>query len=348
MGKLLTYSGIATKVRAMEGHLIRPEQYRELCFLETVQAAVDYLKALPAYADLFSAADESAWHRGMIEQQLRLSLYRDFSKLYRFSGMEQRNFLDLYFMHYEINIIKRCLRHILGHQAAKIDLSVFEEFFRKHSKLDLNKLCDAENLEEFIASLEGSYYYPMLERLERAENLTVFDYEMQLDRIFFQAIWHVKDKLLTKQESRLMAESFGTRLDLLTIQWIYRSKKYYHLADADIYALLLPFHYHLKTGQIRSMVEAGTMEDFYAALQHTRYGGLVDSDFSQPPNLEALYLEILDKLHTDAGRRNPYSIAVLNSYLYFKESEVRNIVTIIESIRYGEDGNEILAHINKQ
>ena len=348
MGNLLTYSGIATKVRAMEGNLIQNSQYHELCNLETVQAAVDYLKTLPAYADLFTNTDESEWHRGTIEQQLRISLYRDFSKLYRFSSMEQRNFLDLYFMHYEINIIKRCLRHIMGHRFAQVDLSLFEDFFHRHSKLDLTRLAEAGNLEEFISSLEGTYYYPLLERLERADNLTVFDYEMQLDRIFFQSIWSVKDKSLTKQERKLVAESYGTRLDLLTIQWIYRSKKYYHLAEADIYALLLPFHYHLKTDQIRHLVEAATVEDFFAALKTTRYGGLIDTDLSQPVNLEALYLEVLDKLHTDTGRKNPYSIAVLNSYLYFKESEIRNIVTIIESIRYGVDGNEILAHINKQ
>ena len=347
MGNLLTYSGIATKIRAMEGNLLKQEHYHELCFLETVQAAVDYLKKLPAYADLFTNTDESEWHRGMIEQQLRISLYRDFSKLYRFSSMEQRNFLDLYFMHYEIIIIKRYLRHVMGHQTTRMDLSVFEEFFHRHSKLDLARLAEARNLEEFIASLEGSYYFPLLEKMEQADHLTVFDYEMQLDRIFFQSIWDVKDKMLSKQESKLVAESFGTRLDLLTVQWIYRSKKYYRLADADIYSLLLPFHYNLKTDQIRQMVEAGTLEEFFAALRNTRYGGLADADLNHPPDLEALYLEILDKLHTDSSRKNPYSIAVLNSYLYFKESEIRNIVTIIESIRYNVDGNEILAHINK-
>ena len=34
-------------------------------------------------------------------------------------------------------------------------------------------------------------------------------------------------------------------------------------------------------------------------------------------------------------KSDPYSIAALNSYLYFKEKEIRRIITTLERIRYG-------------
>lgn len=347
MGSLLAYSGIATKVRAMEGHLISGRRYRELCLLESVSAAADYLKNLPAYADLFTDLDDSMLHRANIERLLTISLYRDFSKLYRFSNLAQRKFLDLYFMHFEIVIIKRCLRNVLGHQKAVINLAVFQNFFDRHSKLDLVKLAASASLPEFIANLEGSPYFTLLERLKNADNPTIFDYEMQLDLLYFHNINKATDKLVSKKERELLAQCFGAKLDILNIQWIYRSKKYYHLNDVDIYTLLIPHHHRLKQTQIKKMVEAGTFEEFYAALRNTCYGGL-NIDMTKPPDLEKLYQTILDKIHAHTSRKNPYSIASLNSYLYFKEEEIRKIIMIIESIRYGVDADEILSYVHNQ
>ena len=94
---LLTYSGITTKVRAMESRLFTEEQFREMAALEDVHSAADYLKQQPAYAGIFSGLDDSMLHRGNIERLLTLSLYRDFASLYRFGSLKQRRFLDLYF-----------------------------------------------------------------------------------------------------------------------------------------------------------------------------------------------------------------------------------------------------------
>ena len=50
---LLAYSGITTKVRAMESRLLKPEQFQELAEQEDVRSAADYLKVQPAYAEVF-------------------------------------------------------------------------------------------------------------------------------------------------------------------------------------------------------------------------------------------------------------------------------------------------------
>ena len=51
--------------------------------------------------------------------------------------------------------------------------------------------------------------------------------------------------------------------------------------------------------------------------------------------LNALSRELVDRIYQMTGRREPYSIAALNSYLYFKEREIERIITTIEQIRYG-------------
>ena len=43
----------------------------------------------------------------------------------------------------------------------------------------------------------------------------------------------------------------------------------------------------------------------------------------------------LDQLLAQADVISLHSIAILNSYLYFKEREIQRIITTIEKIRYG-------------
>ena len=50
MGNLLAYSGIATKIRAMEAKLLRPEQFVEIANLGSVPEIAEYLKKNTAYA----------------------------------------------------------------------------------------------------------------------------------------------------------------------------------------------------------------------------------------------------------------------------------------------------------
>lgn len=345
---LLTYSGITTKVRAMERHLLTDEQFREMAELEDVRSAADYLKQQPSYSEIFSGLDDSKLHRGYLEQLLSQSEYRDFTKLYRFSNLSQRKFLDLYFMHYEIDIIKQILRHVINHQTASLDLSMFQDFFDKHSAIDLIALAEAENLQDFISRLEASVYHGLLIRLADNERVSVFDYELQLDLFYFKSIWSVKSKVLSKKEQKILDECFGCRLDLLNIQWIYRSKLYYSLSEADIYALLIPVRYRLKTPQIQQLVEAPGMTEFYQILKNTAYGRYAGADLDSSPDVEALYHQILNRIYNNTSRKYPYSIAVLDSYLYFKELEMQKIITTLEGIRYGLSANEITALVAKQ
>ncbi|OYO88499.1 hypothetical protein CG709_13840, partial [Lachnotalea glycerini] len=114
MYKLLSYSGVTTKIRAMESNLLTEDDYRELASLKSVSEAAVFLRNKSAYRNLFADVDETRLHRGQIERLLKLSLYRDFTNIYKFSNPEQRKFLMFYFMRYEASILKTCMRSVLN------------------------------------------------------------------------------------------------------------------------------------------------------------------------------------------------------------------------------------------
>ena len=110
MGNLLSYSGITTKIRAMRKNLLSKDEYEQLSNMSSVSDGFSFLKQHPAYSQIFAHLDEKETHRSQIEALLTYSLYHDFSKLYRFANVKQRKFMDLFFTHYEISVLKICLR----------------------------------------------------------------------------------------------------------------------------------------------------------------------------------------------------------------------------------------------
>lgn len=347
MRGLLAYSGLTTKVRAMKGQLLSMEQYRFMASLDSVPEAVEFLRALPAYSDIFPDMDSEDLHRGTIERLLAGSLYRDYARLYRFAGMKQRRFFKLYFMHFEIDILKSCLRNAAAHQPVPIGLSRYEEFFRSHSKLNLAAIGTAATTKELIDSLEGTVYYSLLEGIRESGDGGHFDYEMALDLYYFNTTWKAIKKEIPKREQEAILQGFGTKLDLLNLQWIYRAKRYYTVSRDAAKKLLIPVRYRLHSEQLEQLIAAESMEDYFSILTETWYGTRIRAlHLDERPNLEILYNTILSRIHRIAAGRQPYSISTLYSYLYFKEEEMQKIITVIEGIRYQLDDAEILDIIN--
>ena len=87
MGNLLAYSGIVTKVRAMQAKLLTDEDFQNIAAFHTVTEVAAYLKEHPGYRNVLADMDENRLHRGEIEKLLVQSLYSDYTRLYRFSGI---------------------------------------------------------------------------------------------------------------------------------------------------------------------------------------------------------------------------------------------------------------------
>ena len=345
MGSLLSYSGLSTKIRAMQSKLMSEKQYQEIAQLDSVIQIVAYLKKQPGFSDLWADLDENSLHRGDVEKLLTHTIHQNFAKLYRFANPEQRRFMALYFKRYEISVLKDCLRKVFDEGKAQLDLSLFQDFFDRHSKMDLEKLTSSSTVEELVNNLQGSEYYHPLKKLGTDYQPRIFDYGMALDQYYFANIWSVKEKLFKRRDLEEITKAYGNKFDMLNLQWIFRSKKYYHMGPADIYALLIPVHYRLSKNDIASLVEAPDEAEFRKILDTTYYKKRFPE--LSPENLEELYTLNLKTILETEARKYPHSVIMIYSYLYHKEHEVDRLTTAVECVRYGLSTAEILDYIHK-
>lgn len=203
MGKLLSYSGISTKIRAMQSKLITEDQIQEMLQFTSTSHAAAWLKRTPEYSKTWASLDENSLHRGQIEKLLKASIFDDFSKIYQFASSEQRKFLDLYSRRYEIRVLKELMTNLFDHRDTDpVDLSPYREFFRRHSNLDLDALTACKTMDEFINALKGNEFYSPLSQIQNHDTALLFDYGMALDLYYFSLIWKVRRKLFFGQRSR--------------------------------------------------------------------------------------------------------------------------------------------------
>lgn len=344
IGNVRAYSGIVTKIHAMRAKLLKPEDYQKLAAMQTVTDIIHYLKETPSYGPLIEQMDESLYHRGNIEKILVQSLYDDYIRLYRFADMKQKEFLKIFKKRYEADLIRYCLRIVFNHYKVPFDLDYKKSFFDRYSEVQIDRLVMSNDIGSLVDNLKGTEYYASLAKIRDSGAKTLFDYEMALDLYYFSTMWKNRKKAWTKNDAAILTKDLGTNMDLSNLQWIYRAKKYYHMTPPDIYTLLIPIQHRISDEQMKALVEAPSIEEFFRIVNSTFYGRKYQ--FDQQHNVERIVDQCLRQIFITAFRNHPYSLSSLCGYLFLKEEEINKITTVLECIRYGLSERETMQYIS--
>ena len=344
MGSIFKYSGLTTKVRAMRAGLITRQQYEKMSQLSTVGEMVELLKKTRGYGDIFKGIEASDIHRGDMEKLMLCSKYRDYEKIYRFANMEQRRYMNLHFLKYEIDILKQAIVHAYNPEHTE-PLDGVNRILGKYSRMDIKAVCEAETIDDIVEAVKGTIFYDSLDMVRNFDEPTEFDYEMSLDLFFFSYVWKKRRKIYKADELKGISVSIGTEADILNIMWIHRTKRYYHLPTEQIYAMVIPVYYKLKKEHIKKMVEAEDESAFFQAFAETRYAKLINEESFRRGRAGRIFEAYLEKCYRKLFRLDPYSLSAVDVYLKEKEAEIKRLITVAECIRYQYPIAEIVKQI---
>ena len=336
------YSGLNAKVAAMRGHLLRAADYENLAQTRNVEDFGRRLIEYPSYERALTGTVDKVLHRGFIEQKLVLAMADDFARIYNFVGDHRlRAYLNAFYLRHEIEILKLLLCAVYDERPADYTLPELAVLLGKSLKIDVQGLVSAKTVDAFVAQLQGTEFYNVLARHIGNEAPSLFTLEMSLDLYYFMHRRALQEKHLDRANKKVMAFLNGTEIDLQNILWAYRLKTNYNVSEARIYTCLIPLRYRLPKAALMRIVEASTPGILRNEILSSPYGVFFEGDVSIDEGCH----KAMNNAFRKAKRTFPNTLATATAYLNDKENEIRNVVSLMESIRYGLQKDEALAFL---
>jgi V/A-type H+-transporting ATPase subunit C len=311
--------------------------------MESVPEVARYLKERSAYSEVLSAADMGNIHRGMLEDLVKQNMVKSIDRIIHYFTGDYRNFIKTLYAKYEIEELKGIARAVYnGQEAAEYRSSAF---LGKYSRINNDKIAGARYIRDVIYALEGSEFYKYLIPLvdgNFSENL--FRFEMVLDMSYYTILQKEWSKL-SKRDIGILQHAQGIIADLLNIQWIYRGKKFYRLSPEELLNYTINIGYRLDFNLLKTLCYTQGLEEFFRLVKNTRYGFMFKEDETTDIYMERrmerhVYFEL--KALT---RSYDLSIITAFAFIIFLEYEVKDIISIVEAIRYKVPAEQAHKHV---
>lgn len=333
MGNLSRFAAVNTKIKAIEGDFLSVGDYKNLLQQKSVTDAARYLKNETVYDEVLHNIDIGQVHRSHLESIIKQKMILNIDSIIHYFTGNYKRFINTLYAKYEIEELKAVARAVYN----GMDTNAFRNsvFVGKYSKVDEERVYNAKYIRDIVKAFEGTAFYKYLEPLldnNLKENL--FRFEMVLDASYYEILQKEWEKL-DKQDIQVLEKAQGIMADLLNLQWIYRGIKFYKLSPEELLNYSIHLGYRLSKDFVKQLCYSKSLEEFYKKAAETRYSFLFKNDGTTDIFMERrLERHMFFELRA-VEKSNPMTIITTFAYIFFVEIEVRDIISVIEMIRYG-------------
>ena len=333
MDKVIIYAAVNTKIRALEKDFLKREDYLNMIQKKSVVDVAHYLKENTSYDKLLSEINIDNISRRDLEDILKNNMIKNMDKLIYYFRDDYKELIRSLYIKYEIEDLKILSRSIFNGK----DLETIEKafsFLGKYSRVDPKILFKSKTNRDLIYSLKGSEFSEFLIPLVNGKRENRFRFEMALDMGYFSIIQSRKLKI-SREDRKILKKWEGLLADLYNIQWVYRGKKFYNLSPEELLNYTINFGDKLTFRERKAMCYAKNLEELYKMITNTIYGFL----FKKEEISRDIYMErrinrfVYYKLNA-LDRQFSLSIIQTIDFVWSFEFEIRDIISILEAIRY--------------
>lgn len=325
---------IVPKARAVFARRLTPEKYAELTRKSSVPQVAKALKAMPGFRKTLATLSEDAPHRGQLEELLRSGVFYEYEELmrYHFGGPG----FGVYFIwKCETEELLAKLQLVSVGRAERY-ITRMPAFLMKRSRFDLLALARAETLSDCLNVVRGTPYFETLGAVlsVRQEEFDLLLAERTLKNQYYASVFALAEKTLSPHDAKEVGRLFCMEADVENLDVLYRLKAYYPHAvpPAPLEELLLPYGEYISAAAKRRLCGAKDLPGLLAAYADTRAARAYGP--ADPPNGTPggqAYLAAAQRLLR--GTVSPD--AALTAALAIEQQQERNIIHIIEGVRYG-------------
>ena len=335
-----TSFAVITKARSKFGKRLTDKDYNSLLACQSVAEVMSYLKSYTRYSTALEDMNERDVHRGRLEALLRQNLFYEFDSLCRYDSSISSGLSKYIIESIEVEQIVRFLILLNSNSTDKF-IYQFPSYFASHTDIDINALANAKNYDEFLSVLSSSPYHNILKEFEPDEKgrLPVSDIETRLYEYVYSNLYQIIDKKAKGVEKKELKSMFSTIIDYNIFSTILRLKKYYKLPPDVIKNSLMVKYSNINKRVIDQMCKAESSGEVFTIMQSTNNGRLINK-------IGYVYAsDISPRVKYRLARKNMRfsnnPSVVMISYMFVSETELMNIICLIEGIRYKLDTKKI-------
>lgn len=341
MNPFAYYRAINTKLHGKRRTLLSPKEWEKVTEFKAVPQVIDFLKKRESYKKIVADYKIEDLHRADLEIILDRYIVKEIETMLHYFSGSYKEFFKTFLMEYEINDLQLILRTI----ARKENMENIEQLFvhsEKYGLANYNKLLSCKSVGQFIEALKGTVYYDALKTITQ-DDLTKreFHMEMKLYILFYKRLLEKADQL-SSNDKVIAKKVIGTKADLINIQWIFRATKYYDITPEEIIIYCLPSENKLTYQKLKTLSYSKNIDEFKNLVE--KY--LSYELFSQEDDV---FLErTIDKYIYDYVVRNNNdgeNIFASLAYIYILNIEIKDLVALIEGIRYTLPENELKKYL---
>lgn len=335
----LSSNVILSKARAMYGRRLTPQNYSELLNCQTVSEVAGYLKNRTAYGKILSGINETDIHRGQLENRLRQKIFQEYDSLCRYELSVGEHFAGYLIALNEIEQIMHSLMLLMAGTPQEYIFNM-PMFLNRHTNIDLPSLSKIKNYDDLLLALGRTPYHDLLEPFRPTAGIPI-DFtgiETALYTYLYRKVFEVIDDYTGGQTAKQLYDLFNTYIDLQNYVRIFRLKKYYHVGSDYVRANLLPFG-NISVKRKEELIAAETPEEITKIMSsiaaEKKFMSVEHSFVDELPGY------VLFEKSRHYIRFSTHPSVVMIAYMFLMETELKDIINIIEGIRYKLPTDEI-------
>lgn len=333
---LNAYTAVAAKVRAMYGGRMTGDDYRQLMSRTTISDAAAFLQTHRGYREGLSGISTAGLHREQLETAMRRTYISEYRRIFSFLSGADQELLRFPIYQAEKEAILTAMRRLSSRHMLKPE-TTWAGLLTEKSRLNLIELSQAEHFSEIAEAASGTIYASALGRsvmLQGTEPSMAFVDNILLVT-YYAHLYRVLAKNYAGETKKLIKKSLDQETDLLNLVLFLRLRQHFSQEDVQLYSFPLPCSGKLPDSYVQQLLAA---ENFEAAMELV-YGGPYGALFRSvtPTGLEAYLYTMQYRFNRRQLRAAVPTVYTPIAYLGLKEIELRNIISIIECIRYRVD-----------
>ncbi len=320
------------RIMARRGKMLDKKQIVEIIDTKRMEDLNNLIGEMPEYKKYID--------KFPFEKSMDMHLAETHELLFKISPDKFKDFFETFVSKWDI----RNLKTIITAKETGVDPESIKDIiipFGKLKKETLNRLMDAENIENITDDLKETEYYDILMAAIPSYNEKgiLLPLEAALDKYYYGKLLEIVSEP-SNDDEKILNSLVTKQIDAINLKIILRAK-FEGMEFKDVEDYIIPGGYGLSEWKLKDLLDAEKITDFVVKLEGTDYyDNLSDiiPDYEKTGSISALE-SVLDKYALELGRllskKRPSTIGPSVDYLTRKEIETKNLKIIYSAKNEG-------------